>query len=71
MKIAWFLIILGVLLFIDGCFRIYLGWANHNLLISLSGVLTGWILGLWVYSKGQNRRKSLSSPSGSETPSQL
>ena len=59
MKIAWGLIIIGVLLLLDGTIRIIMGIASGNLLLSFAGVLTGWLLGSWLLIKGRRRLKRI------------
>ena len=58
MKIAWLLIVIGALLFLEGTIRVVNGVMVGYYLLSVGGVLTGWLLGWWLLRKGLHRRKS-------------
>jgi len=59
MKVAWLLIVIGLLLLIDGTIRIILGVFSGNYFLSIAGILTGWLLGSWLLYKGVKRRKHI------------
>lgn len=57
MKIAWMLIIIGILLLLEGTSRVLIGVVGSNYLLSAGGIITGWLLGGWLLAKGMSRRK--------------
>jgi len=59
MKVAWLLIIVGILLLLEGTSRIIYGFVVGDYLYCLGGVITGWLPGIWLFAKGVRRRKKL------------
>ena len=57
MKLAWFLIGLGILLIVDGTLRVILGVMDSNIILAAGGIATGWLLGVWVLRKGLGRKR--------------
>lgn len=55
MKLAWTLIIIGVLLILEGTIRIYNAFLLGEYLLIAGGLLTGWILGSFLLYKGIKR----------------
>jgi hypothetical protein len=57
MKIAWLLMVIGMLLFLEGTGRFVFGIINGSWMLAIGGILTGWLLGGWIFSRGLSRRK--------------
>jgi len=56
MKTAWFMIIFGTVLMIDGVIRIVMGIISDNVILIAGGIFTGLFLGGYLINKGNNRR---------------
>ena len=59
MRIAWFLVVFGGSLLVEGTLRIVLAIIDSNVLLALGGILTGWLLGGWLLRKGIRRFKAV------------
>ena len=57
MKLAWALIITGILLILDGTARMYLSFVLQDNLFFMGGFLTGWLLGSFLLYRGIKRYK--------------
>ena len=55
MKLAITLLVIGPLLFIDGAIRAYSGAATGNPLLIIGGLLTGLMLGGFLFYRGIRR----------------
>ena len=57
MKLAWALIIIGILLILEGTIRIYNAFLLQEYILILGGFLTGWLLGSFLLYRGIKRYK--------------
>lgn len=62
MKLAWTFIIIGVLLFIDGMVRVAAGATGGEPSLMVAGLLTGLILGGFLFYKGVKRYQRFKKP---------
>lgn len=65
MKLGVLLIILGIALFIDGTLRVGMGFIalpeTQTAFPILGGIVTGWLLGIWVIYRGIKRIRRIRS----------
>ena len=57
MKLAWLLIAIGLVLILEGSGRIIYGVLISNSLLIVGGIVTGWLLGGFLFYKGYRRKK--------------
>ena len=62
MKLAWALIVVGVLLFTEGTIRMSLGVLGADLPLVIGGILTGLLLGSFLFYRGIRRYQRLKKP---------
>ena len=63
MKLAVTLIVIGILLFVDGMIRVAAGATNGNPSLMVAGLLTGLMLGGFLFYKGIRRYQCFKKPS--------
>ena len=57
MKLAWTLMIIGIILIPEGLFRMTVGIIAGNYLYAAGGAVTGLLIGIILLVKGNARRK--------------